>query len=179
MALTALCGTRIYFQPFSNHLEAYLNREIALGILAMVALRQYTDAYGVTTVTLIEIGIAIFLPPCFHLIRWTKENYHKHKDTIHEVISKGSWTGSRSSRDEGSKAARNPTQSATQSQTASGITQRSRIATGAKGSIEKLNLSSRSALRSGNVTRKTSMNGVVGEATPLNPDQMEYSLPSA
>ncbi|ORY49310.1 hypothetical protein BCR33DRAFT_713681 [Rhizoclosmatium globosum] len=163
MALTVLCGTRIYWQPFANHLEAYLNREIALGILAMIALRQYTDAYGVTPLTLIEIGIAIFLPPCFHLMRWTRENYHKHKDTIHQALSKaGSSLGSKSTRSQ--------TQSTTISQTASAVNQQ-RSKLGLKGSVDKLNIGTRSTLRSGNLSRKPSLSPT--EVSPLNPDRLE------
>ncbi|KAI9350686.1 hypothetical protein BDR26DRAFT_851336 [Obelidium mucronatum] len=89
MVLSALCATRIYWQPFGNHLEAYLNREIALGILAMIALRQYTDQYGVSAFTLAEIGVVIFLPPLFHVLRWIKGNYSKHRDTILEAVKPG------------------------------------------------------------------------------------------
>ncbi|ORY49343.1 hypothetical protein BCR33DRAFT_713704 [Rhizoclosmatium globosum] len=163
MTLAVLCGTRIYWQPFVNHLEAYLNREIALGILAMIALRQYTDAYGVSTLTLVEIGIVIFLPPSLHLMRWIKENYYKHKETIHQVLSKaGSSVGSKSTRSQ--------TQSVTASQTTSAITQQ-RSKLGVKGSVEKLNFGTRSTLRSGNLSRKPSL--TPGEGTPLNPDHLQ------
>ncbi|ORY28246.1 hypothetical protein BCR33DRAFT_843856 [Rhizoclosmatium globosum] len=90
MVLTLVCATRIYWQPFSNHLEAYLNREVALGVLAMVALRMYTDHYGVSNVALVEMGVLIFLPPILHCIRWLQHNYIKHKETILEVVHKGS-----------------------------------------------------------------------------------------
>ncbi|ORY41339.1 hypothetical protein BCR33DRAFT_826281, partial [Rhizoclosmatium globosum] len=176
IALAALCGTRIYWQPFSNHLEAYLNREVALGILTMIALRQYTDTFGVTTVSLIEIGIALFLPPTLHILRWTRENYHKHKDIIHSTIRQISSAGSQSSKRDNSVFAKSQTescvkQSGTQSQT---VSSRSRIASGLKGSIGKLNISSRTALRSTASSRKPSTD----ENTPLNPDEVHYSIPS-
>ncbi|ORY48264.1 hypothetical protein BCR33DRAFT_805534 [Rhizoclosmatium globosum] len=172
MTLAALCGTRIYWQPFSNHLEAYLNREIALGILAMVALREYTDTYGVTTFALIEIGAAIFLPPIFHVIRWTKENYHKHRDSIHSAISSQASklsrrTSSIHSQSQRQSQSQSQTQSQTQTTTATAASSRARIASGLKGSIEKLNTSARSGLRG--VSRKASM--VHDEATPFNPDR--------
>ncbi|KAI9350706.1 hypothetical protein BDR26DRAFT_851369 [Obelidium mucronatum] len=161
MVLSLLCATRIYIQPFSNHLEAYLNREIALGILAMIGLRQYTDQYGVSTLTLLEIGLVIFLPPFLHIIRWTQGNYHKHKEVIHEVVSKRSRNGSRSggsSSFSGVKSLEVSTQSVAASATGTAITSRSLIAHGAKGSIEKLSCHSRSnTVRSMTLSRKTTV----------------------
>ncbi|KAJ3404492.1 hypothetical protein CcCBS67573_g06387 [Chytriomyces confervae] len=61
--LAFLCATRIYFQPYHNHLEAYLNREISLGILVMIAYRQYTE-------------------------KWVTANYQKHEEVIMSQASK-------------------------------------------------------------------------------------------
>ncbi|KAI8608029.1 hypothetical protein BC830DRAFT_53181 [Chytriomyces sp. MP71] len=79
---------RIYWQPYYNHLEAYLNREISLGILVMIAFRQYTSQNGVTTGTIAQIGIIVFLPVVMHAIRWVSANYVKHQDVILEQTSK-------------------------------------------------------------------------------------------
>ncbi|KAJ3020397.1 UNVERIFIED_CONTAM: hypothetical protein HDU68_010190 [Siphonaria sp. JEL0065] len=81
-----LCATRIYWQPYHNHLEAYLNREISLGILIMIAYRQFTDHYGVTTASLAQIGIVVFLPVVLHMTRWTRSNVEKHQDVIADVL---------------------------------------------------------------------------------------------
>ncbi|KAI9336281.1 hypothetical protein BDR26DRAFT_489201 [Obelidium mucronatum] len=162
IVLSGLCGTRIYWQPFANHLEAYLNREIALGILAMIALRQFTDQYGVSNFALAEIGFAIFLPPVLHIIRWIQGNYQKHKEVIGQVIRKASLNGSKSS-----KSGFTDSNTESQSQTQTVTRKRTMIASGKKSSIEKLNASTRSNLRSFNASRKT-INTLADENKPLN-----------
>ncbi|ORY39400.1 hypothetical protein BCR33DRAFT_413362 [Rhizoclosmatium globosum] len=155
MVLSFICATRIYWQPFSNHLEAYLNREIALGILAMIGLRQYTDQYGVSNLLLVETGMVIFLPPFLHIIRWIRGNYHKHKDAISGIVS--SKIGSIGSRSEKSQ-----TQSLNFSLHSMGTggaatssTSRQRIVIGGKGSIEKLQATSRSTMRTASFSKKS------------------------
>ncbi|KAJ3381000.1 hypothetical protein HDU84_005419 [Entophlyctis sp. JEL0112] len=82
-----ICATRIYWQPYHNHLEAYLNREISLGILILISFRQYTDQYGVTQSALAQIGIVIFLPLVLHIIRWTISNFDKHQEVILDTLA--------------------------------------------------------------------------------------------
>ncbi|KAJ3241924.1 hypothetical protein HDU78_001629 [Chytriomyces hyalinus] len=86
--LAFLCATRIYFQPYHNHLEAYLNREISLGILVMIAYRQYTEKYGITDGIISQIGVIVFLPVMMHVIRWVTANYQKHEEVIMSQASK-------------------------------------------------------------------------------------------
>ncbi|KAI8617927.1 hypothetical protein BC830DRAFT_52225 [Chytriomyces sp. MP71] len=86
--LAFLCAMRIYWQPYYSHLEAYLNREISLGILVMIAFRQYTSQNGVSTGTIAQVGIIVFLPVVMHAIRWISANYVKHQDIILEQTGK-------------------------------------------------------------------------------------------
>ncbi|KAJ3282528.1 hypothetical protein HDU79_009861 [Rhizoclosmatium sp. JEL0117] len=92
-----LCATRIYWQPYHNALEAYLNREISLGILVMIAFRQYTDHYGVTNASLAQVGVIVFLPVVFHLIRWFRSNVEKHQDKIASVLASANITTTKTS----------------------------------------------------------------------------------
>ncbi|KAJ3030412.1 UNVERIFIED_CONTAM: hypothetical protein HDU68_009116 [Siphonaria sp. JEL0065] len=57
------------------------------GILIMIAYRQYTDHYGVTTASLAQIGVVVFLPVVLHIIRWMRSNVEKHQDVIADVLS--------------------------------------------------------------------------------------------
>ncbi|KAJ3399746.1 Gamma-aminobutyric acid type B receptor subunit 1 [Chytriomyces hyalinus] len=105
VVLIFTCATRIYWQPYNNTLEAYLNREVSLGILAMIAFRQYTDHFGVSDLLMAEIGIVIFLPLVLHMMRWTQKNYFKHKEVIQDIISKktgSQFSGKQSKKTQGS-----------------------------------------------------------------------------
>ncbi|KAI9331059.1 hypothetical protein BDR26DRAFT_870623 [Obelidium mucronatum] len=85
--LAFLCATRIYWQPYNNHLEAFLNREICLGILVMVGFRTYMNAFETTQAIVIQIGIVAVLPAILHMIRWILWNYRKHEEVIKAVTS--------------------------------------------------------------------------------------------
>ncbi|KAI9327796.1 hypothetical protein BDR26DRAFT_78922 [Obelidium mucronatum] len=85
--VTSILFTIIYWQPYNSHLEAYLNREITLGILVMIAFRQFTDQYGVSTSTLIQIGIVMVLPVLCHIVRWIRSNLDKHQNKISGVLN--------------------------------------------------------------------------------------------
>ncbi|KAJ3072019.1 hypothetical protein HDU98_004419 [Podochytrium sp. JEL0797] len=177
-----LCATRIYWQPYQNHLEAYLNREISLGILIMIAFRLYTDHYGVSTASLVQIGIVVFLPVVLHIIRWTRSNYEKHQHKISGVInssrlavSKFSAKGSQ----KGSKIGRSATTNAEDESFLETSTLASKSTTRklAGGSIEKLNAGIRTrttSMRSVGSTNAVSQNQApelpvkVSELEPLN-----------
>ncbi|KAJ3236568.1 hypothetical protein HDU81_010664 [Chytriomyces hyalinus] len=125
--LAFLCATRIYFQPYHNHLEAYLNREISLGILVMIAYRQYTEKYGITDGIIAQIGVIVFLPVMMHVIRWVTANYQKHEEVIKSQASKVS-----------SKMGSQSKHSASGSATDLGVSRAKSTVRKMRGSIEKL-----------------------------------------
>ncbi|KAJ3030122.1 UNVERIFIED_CONTAM: hypothetical protein HDU68_010044 [Siphonaria sp. JEL0065] len=162
MFLAFQCALRIYWQPYHNHLEAYLNREISLGILVMIAFRQFTDQYGVSTSALIQIGIVMVLPVLCHIIRWTRSNYDKHQNKISGVLLSAKLTTASSKMSYGS---------ASPSQTESVKSSLRRKKTG---SIEKLNSPS-PGLRARNLSVKGSSNTIgvshstIGKSAELEP----------
>ncbi|KAJ3333389.1 hypothetical protein HDU76_008640 [Blyttiomyces sp. JEL0837] len=73
---SSICLLRIYIQPYCYQAEAYLNREICLGFLTMLAINFST--YMSPTVNMKPlIAIVLFSPVVLHAIRWSM---HKFKD---------------------------------------------------------------------------------------------------
>ncbi|KAJ3400113.1 hypothetical protein HDU80_007258 [Chytriomyces hyalinus] len=68
------CFTRIYIQPFKKHLQVYLNREIGIGFLVLLAFRQYAkhEPEGVA----IRPFVILFMlfPVVCHTVRWIQES---------------------------------------------------------------------------------------------------------
>ncbi|KAJ3193042.1 hypothetical protein HK101_005535 [Irineochytrium annulatum] len=79
--VAALCQTRIYIQPYLNPLEAYLNREVCLGWLVMVAYKYHIATYGASVSVAVQVGAVIALPLVLHAVRWALG-----RDTVQVMI---------------------------------------------------------------------------------------------
>ncbi|KAI9332337.1 hypothetical protein BDR26DRAFT_937957 [Obelidium mucronatum] len=165
-----LCATRIYWQPYHNHLEAYLNREISLGILIMIAFRQFTDHYGVTTASLVQIGVVVFLPVVLHIIRWTRSNFEKHQDAIADVINSAKLT-SKMSASTSQKGGLGSQNSLSRSQSQHGIKPSGSHKKKMRGSVEKLGTSKLRTASMLDRSRNNIANPNPREGDPLNSTQ--------
>ncbi|KAJ3293820.1 hypothetical protein HDU79_011849 [Rhizoclosmatium sp. JEL0117] len=86
--LCFICSTRIYWQPYHSHMEAFLNREISLGILTLIGFRIYLDVFEATPAIMAQICTMILLPLFLHMIRWLSHNYEKHEGSIKGMASR-------------------------------------------------------------------------------------------
>ncbi|KAJ3168141.1 hypothetical protein HK101_011658 [Irineochytrium annulatum] len=89
LILACLCAIRIYCQPYFNPLEAYLNREICIGWLVLIAFRFYALSFPVSLAIQIEVSIVVGLPFVLHAMRWMWTNKDYHADIVSAVTSGG------------------------------------------------------------------------------------------
>ncbi|KAJ3190797.1 hypothetical protein HK101_008356 [Irineochytrium annulatum] len=74
LVIGALCTGRIYLQPYAASLDAYLNREICVGWIVLIALREYIELYGASIVPRVAVLFVIFIPALLHCLRWIYRN---------------------------------------------------------------------------------------------------------
>ncbi|KAJ3186393.1 hypothetical protein HK101_009684 [Irineochytrium annulatum] len=82
LVIGGLCTGRIYLQPYAASLDAYLNREICVGWLVLIALREYMELYGATTVARVAVVFVLFIPALLHCMRWM----HRNRTSAFELV---------------------------------------------------------------------------------------------
>ncbi|TPX74025.1 hypothetical protein CcCBS67573_g04706 [Chytriomyces confervae] len=78
--LAVLCFQRIYIQPYRYGLEAYVNREICLCWLTIMAVLLSTLQFAQNVGS--SITFLIVLPPALHFIRWCNAAYAKYRSPV-------------------------------------------------------------------------------------------------
>ncbi|KAI9348624.1 hypothetical protein BDR26DRAFT_853604 [Obelidium mucronatum] len=89
LAIFAAYGlTRAYIQPFNKLLQVYLNREIGIGFLLFLALRQYAK-YEPSPLNISGFVITIMLLPVVnHALRWIRQGYLERHQVIRASIQR-------------------------------------------------------------------------------------------
>ncbi|KAJ3011088.1 UNVERIFIED_CONTAM: hypothetical protein HDU68_001823 [Siphonaria sp. JEL0065] len=89
LAIFAIYGlTRAYIQPYNKLLQVYLNREIGIGFLIFLALRQYAK-YEPVPLNIAGFVVTIMLLPVVnHTLRWIRQGYLDRHQVIHQSIQR-------------------------------------------------------------------------------------------
>ncbi|KAJ3116717.1 hypothetical protein HDU96_008956 [Phlyctochytrium bullatum] len=78
------CALRLYIQPHREKLEAYLDREMTVGWIVILAYR--ISSFQASPNSVIPYVIAMmFLPVLFHSVRWLYHAYYTHKDVVEDL----------------------------------------------------------------------------------------------
>ncbi|KAI9346435.1 hypothetical protein DFJ73DRAFT_837931 [Zopfochytrium polystomum] len=86
-----LCLSRVYVQPFKAVVEAYLNREVCIGLLLTLEIRFAMAQKDVNLAPL--VGLVMFLPAALHMGRWIIFNVTHSMNTSQNSQEDGNSSG--------------------------------------------------------------------------------------